>query len=75
MKNTRKSLGKGKLSSSKIDKKEFKKKDGKDASSTQGIVCYECNGHGHLKKECPNYLKGKGKVFTTTLGDFKKLKF
>ena len=32
-------------------------------------LCYECNGHGHLKKECPNYLKGKGKVFATTLSD------
>ena len=33
-------------------------------------MCYECNGHGHLKKECPNYLKGKGKVFATNLSDF-----
>ena len=32
-------------------------------------MCYECNGHGHLKKECPNYLRGKGKVFATTLSD------
>lgn len=71
MKNNGKSFGKGKFSSSKIDKKEFKKKDRKDSSSTQGIVCYECNGHGHLKKECPNYLRGKGKVFTTTLSDSK----
>ena len=31
---------------------------------------YKCNGHGHLKKECPNYLRGKGKVFATTLSDF-----
>ena len=30
---------------------------------------YECNGHGHLKKERPNYLRGKGKVFATTLSD------
>ena len=30
---------------------------------------YECNGHRHLKKECPNYLRGKGKVFATTLSD------
>ena len=29
-----------------------------------------CNGHGHLKKECPNYLRGKGKVFATTLSDY-----
>ena len=32
-------------------------------------MCYECNGHGHLKKECPNYLRGKGKAYTTTLSD------
>ena len=46
----------------KIDK-EYKKKDVKDISSSQGIVCYECNGQGHLKKECPNYLRGKEKGF------------
>ena len=34
-------------------------------------MCYECNGHGHLKKECLNYLKGKGKVLATTLSDSK----
>ena len=32
-------------------------------------MCYECNGHGHLKKECPNYLRGKGKTYATTLSD------
>ena len=32
-------------------------------------MCYECNRHGHLKKECPNYLRGNGKVFATTLSD------
>ncbi|KAL4606534.1 hypothetical protein ACB092_09G109800 [Castanea dentata] len=58
---------KGKFSSSKGGRKEFKKKDGKDCQSPQGIVCFECNGHGHIKKECPNYLRGKGKVFSTTL--------
>ena len=36
-------------------------------------MCYECNGHGHLKKECPNYLRGKGKVFATTLSDSESL--
>ena len=69
MKNNGKSVSKGKFSSSKNDKKEFKKNDGKESSSTQGIMCYECNGHGHLKKECPNYLRGKDKVFATTLSD------
>ena len=28
-----------------------------------------CKGHGHLKKECLNYLQGKGKVYATTLSD------
>ena len=69
MKYSEKPFSKGKFSSSKGDRKEFKKKDGKDCQSLQGIVCYECNGHGHLKKECSNYLKGNGKVFATTLSD------
>jgi len=32
-------------------------------------VCYECNDHGHLKKECPNFLRGKGRAYATTLSD------
>ena len=32
-------------------------------------MCYECNGHRRLKKGCPNYLRGKGKVFATTFSD------
>ena len=69
MKNSGKPFSKGKFSSSKGDRKEFKKKDGKEFQSPQGIVCYKCNGHGHLKKECPNNLRGKGKVFATNLSD------
>ena len=48
---------------------EFKKKDRKESQSTQGVTCFECNRHGHFKKECPNYLKSKGKVYATTLSD------
>ena len=69
MKNSGNLFSKGKFSSPKGDRKEFKKKDEKDSQSTQGIVCYECNGHGHVKKEYPNYLREKGKVFATTLSD------
>ena len=50
MKNNGKSFGKEKSSSSKNDKRDFKKKDVKESSPPQGIVCYECNGHGHLKE-------------------------
>ena len=69
MKNRGKLFSKGKLSSSKGDRKEFKKKDGKESQSPQGIVCFECNGHGHLKNECPNYLRGKGKAYAITFSD------
>ncbi|XP_065638702.1 uncharacterized protein LOC136071402 [Quercus suber] len=69
MKNSGKPFSRKKFSSSKGDRNEFKKKDGKDSQSPQGIVCYECNGHGHLKKECPNYLREKGKAYATTLRD------
>ena len=57
----------------KNDKKDFKKKDVREPSPTQGIFCYECNGHEHLKKECSNYLRGKGMVLTTTLSDSESL--
>ena len=69
MKNSGKPFSKGKFSSFKGDGKEFKMKDGKEFQSPQGIVCFECNGHGHLKKECPNYLRGNGKAYATTLSD------
>ena len=60
---------KGKFPNFGKEKKDFKRKDGKDSQSSQGITCFECNRHGHFKKECPNYLKAKGKVYATTLSD------
>ena len=60
---------KGKFPNFRKEKKDFKRKDGKDSQSYQGVMCFECNGQGHLKKECPNYLRVKGKVYATTLSD------
>ena len=68
-KNNGKFDDKGKFQSSGREKREFKKKDGKESQSTQSVTCFECNEHGHFKKECPNYLKSKGKVYATTLSD------
>ena len=60
---------KGKFMSSGKEKKDFKRREGKESQSTQRVTCLECNGHGHFKKECPNYLKSKGKAYATTLSD------
>ena len=55
--------------SSRKEKKDFKKREGKESQSTQGVTCFECNGYGHFKRECPNYWRSKGKVYATTLSD------
>ena len=60
---------KGKFTSSRKKKKDFKKRKGKESQSTQRVTCFECNGHGHFKKECPNYLRSKGKAYAITLSD------
>ena len=68
-KNSGKFGDKGKFTSSVKETKDFKKREGKESQSTQGVTCFECNGHGHFKKECPNYLRSKGKAYATTLSD------
>ena len=42
-KNNGKFGDKGKFSSSEKEKKDFKKRDGKESQSTQGVTCFECN--------------------------------
>ena len=68
-KNNGKFGNKGKFMNSGKEKKDFKKKDGNESQSTQEVTCFECNGHGHFKKECLNYLRMKGKAYATTLSD------
>ena len=69
MNNSGKPFNRGKFSSPKGDRKEFRKKDGRDSQSIQGITCFQCNRHGYVKRECPNYLRMKGKAYATTLSD------
>ena len=68
-KNSGKFDDKGKFMSFRKEKKDFKKRDRKESQSNRGVTCFECNGHGHFKKECPNYLRSKGKIYATTLSD------
>ena len=67
LKNSEKFDDKGKFMSPGKEKMDFKKKEGKESQSAQGVTCFECNGHGHFKRECPNYLRSKGKVYATIL--------
>ena len=63
-------------SSSQLKSQDKGKKDARDGSQYTvplGPKCFGCQGFGHMKQECPTYLKtiGKGKALATTLSDTK----
>jgi hypothetical protein len=35
----------------------------------RGPRCFECSGFGHIRADCGNLKKGKGKVYNVTLSD------
>jgi len=35
----------------------------------RGPKCFECSGFGHIRADCGNLKKGKGKAYNVTLGD------
>ena len=61
-------------SSSQFKSQDKGKKDARDGGQytiPSGPKCFGCQGFGHMKQECPTYLKiiGKSKTLTTTLSD------
>jgi hypothetical protein len=46
-----------------VEPEEAEKKD------PRGPQCFECSGSGHIKIECANLKKLKGKAFNVTLSD------
>jgi hypothetical protein len=46
-----------------VESEEVEKKDPK------GPQCFECSGFGHIRTECANLKKLKGKAFNATLND------
>ena len=61
-------------SSSQIKSQDRGKKDARDGSQytiSSGPKCFGCQCFGHMKQECPTYLKiiGKNKALTATLSD------
>ena len=46
-----------------------REKLGQSSNNSMGPQCFGCQGYGHMKSECPTYLKFKGKVMAVTLSD------
>ena len=48
---------------------KLREKVGQSSNNSTGPQCFGCQGYGHIKSECPTYLKSKGKAMTVTLSD------
>jgi hypothetical protein len=46
-----------------VELEEEEKKD------PRGPRCFECSGFGHIRSDCGNLKKGKGKAYNVTLSD------
>ena len=46
-----------------------REKVGQSSNNFMGLQCFGCQGYGHMKSECPTYLKSKGKAMVVTLSD------
>ena len=46
-----------------------REKVGQSSNNSMGPRCFGCQGYGHMKSECPTYLKSKGKAMVVTLID------
>ncbi|MCH82421.1 gag-protease polyprotein, partial [Trifolium medium] len=48
---------------------QSKVKDEDNSDQDKGVRCFECEGFGHIRSECPSYLKKQKRGMTTTLSD------
>jgi hypothetical protein len=48
--------------------KEVEPED-EEKKDPRGPRCFECSGYGHIRADCRNLKKGKGKVYNVTLSD------
>ena len=46
-----------------------KEKVGQSSNNFMAPQCFGCQGYGHMKSECPIYLKSKGKAMAVTLSN------
>ena len=48
---------------------KLKEKVGQTSNNSMGQQCFGCQGYGHVKSECPTFLRSKGKAMAITLSD------
>ena len=46
-----------------------REKVGQTLNNSMGQQCFGCQGYGHVKLECPTFLRSKGKAMVVTLSD------
>src|SRR6266702_1980470 len=46
-----------------------REREGQSSNNSLGSQCFGCQGYGHMKSECPTYLKSMGKAMAVTLSD------
>ena len=46
-----------------------KEKVGQPSNNFMSQQCFGCQEYGHMKSECPTFLRSKGKAITVTLSD------
>ena len=46
-----------------------KERVGQTSNNSMGQQCFDCQGYGHVKSECPTFLRSKGKAMAVTLSD------
>ena len=46
-----------------------KEKVSQTYNNSMGQQCFGCRGYGHVKSECPTFLRSKDKAMVVTLGD------
>ena len=49
--------------------KKPKEKVDQTSNNSMGQQCFGCQGYGHVKSECPTFLRTKGKAMAVTLSD------
>jgi hypothetical protein len=50
-------------------KKPLREAEPEDEKDPRGPRCFECSGYGHIRADCGNLKKGKGKAYNVTLSD------